>query len=496
MTDEAEQNRKELARALEDRDRYRKEVAELREDLKHLQDRQIQSEGELLGRLTDGVFTNFIERLKKWRYWIFIGGAVLLAAFTFGGYLTLDTIVDRAAKTAFVTRKDEIKELKRDLVSTYASTVVEYEAAKREASDLKKETETNRKKLSDEVAKFVLLTEDARNKLKRAEEVQFRAETLIKVLASSQEPLMGKAPNSDVTKIDSATKIQENYVDYRQDMLPVQDQGDCGSNVGFAIAQAFEYQVTRAFGKKIRLSPAQIFFYLAGGTCLSGGNIDPALDNLQRVGAVSYEVWPYPAQSPRDKTKAKSTNHYQLQQWSRVFGIEDRKAAILKTGPVIAIFKFSKSFLAYRSGVYSTSPNDDLVASIPLTVVGYDDLNKSWICQNSWGKGWGDKGYCRIAYGDASGIDTVYPFYILEGVKRVKGEPVAPKFSGVPVTKEARAQLQKAQLPSGSEISTTISCETPSGTVCQVTCDYGAAFVNCSQELDECIAGCKRIESE
>ena len=428
MTDQAEQIRKELARAVEDRDRYRKEVAELREDLKHLQDRNVQSEGELLGRLTDGVITNLIERLKKWRYRIIIGGAVFLAVATFGGYFGLDAIIDRAAKTAFVTRKEEIEELKRELVKSYATTVLDYEDAKRKASDLKKEAETIRKNLSDEMATIMLLTKDARSKLKKAEEVALRAETLIKVLASSKEPLMAKAPKSDVTKIDSTTEIQENYVNYRQDMLPVQNQGNCGSVVGFAVAQAFEYQVTRAIDKKIRLSPAQIFFYLAGGTCNSGGNIEPALDNLQRVGAVSYDVWPYPAQSPPDKTKAKSTTHYQLLQWSRVFGIEDRKAAILKTGPVVGVFKVSKSFFAYRSGVYSTSLKSDFSGSIALTVVGYDDLNKSWICQNAWGKGWGDRGYCRIAYGDAGGIDTVYPFYILEGVKRAKGEPASPKF--------------------------------------------------------------------
>ncbi|NDG26961.1 MAG: hypothetical protein EB120_07290 [Proteobacteria bacterium] len=39
-----------------------------------------------------------------------------------------------------------------------------------------------------------------------------------------------------------------------------------------------------------------------------------------------------------------------------------------------------------------------------ITLIGYDDSAKAWIVRNSWGEDWGEKGYFRIAYDDASGV--------------------------------------------------------------------------------------------
>ena len=33
-----------------------------------------------------------------------------------------------------------------------------------------------------------------------------------------------------------------------------------------------------------------------------------------------------------------------------------------------------------------------------MKIVGYDDTKSWFIVANSWGKGWGDKGYCYIPY--------------------------------------------------------------------------------------------------
>ena len=40
-----------------------------------------------------------------------------------------------------------------------------------------------------------------------------------------------------------------------------------------------------------------------------------------------------------------------------------------------------------------------------ISIVGYDDTAGCWIGKNSWGPGWGEKGFFRIAYGECN-IET------------------------------------------------------------------------------------------
>jgi C1A family cysteine protease len=51
-----------------------------------------------------------------------------------------------------------------------------------------------------------------------------------------------------------------------------------------------------------------------------------------------------------------------------------------------------------------------------VEVIGFSDLAGCWICKNSWGSGWGDAGFFRIAYGQC-GIDSTYPFWGISGTQ-------------------------------------------------------------------------------
>ena len=55
---------------------------------------------------------------------------------------------------------------------------------------------------------------------------------------------------------------------------------------------------------------------------------------------------------------------------------------------------------APASGIFSTvaGGNGGMHA---MLVVGFDDTNQCWIIKNSWGSGWGNGGFVRVAYGEA-----------------------------------------------------------------------------------------------
>jgi len=65
----------------------------------------------------------------------------------------------------------------------------------------------------------------------------------------------------------------------------------------------------------------------------------------------------------------------------------------------------------YNDGIYShvTGRFD---GGHCVEVIGYDDNQSCWICKNSWGAGFGENGFFRIAYNDTDcGMDTQFPFW-------------------------------------------------------------------------------------
>jgi len=78
------------------------------------------------------------------------------------------------------------------------------------------------------------------------------------------------------------------------------------------------------------------------------------------------------------------------------------KNALYNYGPIVATFYVYSDFYSYRSGVYSYATGTYQGAHAVLTV-GYDDVNQCFIVKNSWGTGWGEAGFFKIAYSEVTG---------------------------------------------------------------------------------------------
>ena len=62
-----------------------------------------------------------------------------------------------------------------------------------------------------------------------------------------------------------------------------------------------------------------------------------------------------------------------------------------------------RDFFSYRSGIYSYVKGP-YKGDHAILLVGYNDAGQYFIVKNSWGTGWGEAGYFRIAYSDVTSV--------------------------------------------------------------------------------------------
>jgi hypothetical protein len=92
-----------------------------------------------------------------------------------------------------------------------------------------------------------------------------------------------------------------------------------------------------------------------------------------------------------------------------------RKGHLAYEGPLTACFDVYEDFYSYGDGVYH-QVSGSKVGSHCVLVIGYSDNDNCWICKNSWGTGWGEKGYFRIGYGECNIDSDSSPFHSAKGV--------------------------------------------------------------------------------
>jgi cathepsin B len=108
-----------------------------------------------------------------------------------------------------------------------------------------------------------------------------------------------------------------------------------------------------------------------------------------------------------DKIKAKSSY--------RVLGGETVMIGeLVEKGPLTVAIMVYQDFMTYTSGVYQHQTGVFL-GGHAITLVGYGVENgvKFWLCKNSWGRAWGDKGFVKIRRGTN---EVMIESYVVAGV--------------------------------------------------------------------------------
>jgi hypothetical protein len=197
---------------------------------------------------------------------------------------------------------------------------------------------------------------------------------------------------------------------------PVKDQAGCGSCVAFGTTAVLESMVrikAKEPGLLVDLSEAYAFFCLGpdngAGPCPDGGWWpDDALAAMKN-GITDEANYRYTdADQPCKRGSDWQSRLTKFSHSTTRSTLSSMKTYISTVGPMTACFTIYEDFYYYYTGgvyTYHENTSGDVIGGHCVQIIGYDDAQKCWIAKNSWGTGWGENGYFRIAYGSA-GIDA------------------------------------------------------------------------------------------
>jgi C1A family cysteine protease len=202
-------------------------------------------------------------------------------------------------------------------------------------------------------------------------------------------------------------------------VTPVRNQGSCGSCWAFATAAALESSVLRSAntpGVDLDLSEQVLVSCgtsggIDAGSC-AGGVIQYASNYIRDTGLPLESCYPYAATNGTCGSACGTYNTatYRIASWAHVTTTSPTVSAIRDAlasyGPLVTTMDVYTDFYSYSGGVY-TYTTGSLEGGHAVLIVGYSDPGQYFIVKNSWGTGWGESGYFKIAYSE---LGTVVGF--------------------------------------------------------------------------------------
>jgi len=193
-------------------------------------------------------------------------------------------------------------------------------------------------------------------------------------------------------------------VDWRSKgkVTAVKNQGGCGSCWAFAATETIESHYAIASGKLLTLAPqAMVNCVKNPHSCGGTGGCQGATEELGFDLAKSQGI-PLEADLPykgRDETCASYKAAVKATGYVKIAPVNDAKAletALATKGPV-AVTVAAMPWSFYGGGVFSGCSKSASGAELDhgVQAVGYS--KDYWLIRNSWGPGWGEKGYIRIS---------------------------------------------------------------------------------------------------
>lgn len=220
-------------------------------------------------------------------------------------------------------------------------------------------------------------------------------------LPDNRDHLMLRAPLKAIPKAVDLSRLGYLGTPY--------NQGNLGSCTYNAIGKLYRHAL--GIQKKPLYDLSRLFGYYGEreieGTIDSdaGAMIRDGMKVLAKLGAPDESLWPYDIAKFRERPPAEAYAagvQHQCLVYTRVSGTVQSVIDSLARGfPVVTGFTVYESFESQAVATTGTVPNprtgEAVLGGHAVLIVGYDRLVGRTSCRfkwlNSWGDGWGDKGY-------------------------------------------------------------------------------------------------------
>lgn len=231
----------------------------------------------------------------------------------------------------------------------------------------------------------------------------------------------------DVTYEAPKNQILPSSVDLRNDFPEIQNQGKQGACTAFSLVSVIEYFLSKTLKKKTNLSEA--FAYYNARVLRNETDIDEGatfIDIIQSIrdkGVCIEELCPYDpnvySKKPSDEAYSEAESRKITEAKNVCINVNDVKSALAQGFPVIISARAFDSYLSNRNGVLRIPTDKELEDTEnyhAMVICGYIDKEGFFIVRNSWGKNFGDKGYCYLPYEYFRKPKAINQAYVVTGI--------------------------------------------------------------------------------
>jgi C1A family cysteine protease len=183
-------------------------------------------------------------------------------------------------------------------------------------------------------------------------------------------------------------------------LVPIKDQGQCGSCWSFAITKSLEMSnIIYAQSETLNLSEQHMVSCARDAYGCSGGFMETAAFVVNK-GLTGEKDFPYTASNSACKNnlpiRVKATSFVLLGSANKAPEVDAIKSAILRYGSVFVTVSAGGN--GWSSGGDSVTGCRNRGTNHMINLVGWT-ANKEWIMANSWGTGWKQAGYAKSPFG-------------------------------------------------------------------------------------------------